>query len=334
MSPNTVPSPVVVGIDDRGSAGDALDWAAAEAAARGCPLRVVHAFQPPLPADPYGVAPAMGGIPLAWAGAEQVLAQAVVRARSVAPDIPVTTRLRQATAVRALLGEARDARLLVLGRRSRRGLPGLLSRSVTARVAARAACPVVVIQPPRRVDASSALPARVVVGVDAAQSCTPAVGFALQAARQRGIPLIAVHAWTLDPPADLGAMTAPAALVEALAGHTLERALDRWQSEFTDVPVHVAVVRGDPARALIVLSRGAALLVVGTRGRGQLLRTVLGSVSHTVMRHGHSPVAIIRYDTAVRLHSPASPVREQMLNRIRSNQSGHRLIPRHRRWPA
>ena len=82
----------------------------------------MHAFHPPLPADPYGVVPAMGGLPLAWAGAEQVLARAMARARSVAPDIPVTTRLLQATAVPALLGEARDARLLVLGSRGRRGL--------------------------------------------------------------------------------------------------------------------------------------------------------------------------------------------------------------------
>ena len=74
MSPNSSPTPVVVDIDDRATAEDALDWAPAEAAARGCPLRVVHAFQPPVPADPYGVASRESGIPLAWAGAEQVLA--------------------------------------------------------------------------------------------------------------------------------------------------------------------------------------------------------------------------------------------------------------------
>ena len=80
-----MPAPVVVGIDDAGSADDALDWATAEAAARGCPLRVVHAFQPPLPADPYGVVPRRAASP--WPGRKpsQVLAQAMARARSVAP---------------------------------------------------------------------------------------------------------------------------------------------------------------------------------------------------------------------------------------------------------
>jgi hypothetical protein len=39
---------VVVTVDDDGSAADAVDRAAAEAANRGCPLRIVHAFRPPL----------------------------------------------------------------------------------------------------------------------------------------------------------------------------------------------------------------------------------------------------------------------------------------------
>jgi len=323
-------APVVVGIDDTGSADDALDWAAAEAAAGGCPLRVVHAFHPPLPADPYGAVPAMGGIPLARAGAEQVLARAMVRARSVAPDIQVTTRLLPATAAPALLGEARDARLLVLGSRGRRGLRGLLSRSVSAQVSAHARCPVVVIRPSGALDAGSALPARVVVGIDAAASCTPAVGFAFQAARQRGIPLIAVHAWIPDLPADVEAITALPITAEALARGTLERALHRWQAAFTAVPVHTALVRGDPAHALIAQSHGAALLVVGTRGRGPVMGTVLGSVSHTVLRHAHAPLAIIRHDT-VTPHPLASPERDQRLGHHESSR--HRIIPRNRRWP-
>ena len=77
----------------------------------------MHAFHPSLLVDPYGVAPPLGDSPLVWAGAEQVLAQAVARARSVAPDLPVTPRLLQSTAVPALLGEAHDASVLVLGGR-------------------------------------------------------------------------------------------------------------------------------------------------------------------------------------------------------------------------
>jgi nucleotide-binding universal stress UspA family protein len=76
---------VVVGIDGTGAADAALDWATAEAAARGCRLRIVHAFHPSLLVDPYGVVPPLGDFPVVWTGAEQVVAQAVARARSVAP---------------------------------------------------------------------------------------------------------------------------------------------------------------------------------------------------------------------------------------------------------
>ena len=93
MSPTGTRGSVVVGIDGTRGAEAALDWATAEAAARGCRLRIVHAFHPSLLVDPYGVAPPLGDFPLVWAGAEQVLAQAVARVRSVAPDLPVTTRL-------------------------------------------------------------------------------------------------------------------------------------------------------------------------------------------------------------------------------------------------
>ena len=76
---------VVVGIDATGSADDAVDWATTEAATRGCPLRVVHAFPAAAPRRPLRRRPrSIGGIPQAWADAEHVLAEAMDRARSVA----------------------------------------------------------------------------------------------------------------------------------------------------------------------------------------------------------------------------------------------------------
>jgi nucleotide-binding universal stress UspA family protein len=330
MSPTeTRGSVVVVGIDGIGTADDALDWATAEAAARGCRLRIVHAFHPPLLVDPYGVVPPLGDLPVVWAGAEQVLASAVARARSVAPDLPVTSRLLQATAVSALLGEARDACVLVLGSRGRRGLRGRWSRSIPVQVAAHAPCPVVIIRLPDVLDARLS-PPRVVVGVDASTSCTGALGFAFHAAGQRGVPLIAVHAWTPDPPGDLEAVTGPSALAEALAGRILDRALDRWRSAFAAVSVHTVLVRGEPAHALIATSHGAALLVIGTRGRGRVMKAVLGSVSDTVLRHSRCPLAIIHYDTARTPHSAANPEREHRSGHDKSYR--RRIIPRNRRW--
>ena len=139
------PGPVVVGVDEAGSAEDAVAWATAEAAARGCPLRVVHAFRPPLPADAYGFASPI--------------------------DSFVTAHTARGTAARALLGEARDARLLVLGSRGRSGLGAVLSGSVAGPVSRPSPCPIVVIRPfaNRPADRVSLRSApRVVVGIDSA----------------------------------------------------------------------------------------------------------------------------------------------------------------------
>ena len=331
MSPTGTRGSVVVGIDGTRGAEAALDWATAEAAVRGCRLRIVHAFHPSLLVDPYGVAPPLGDSPLVWAGAEQVLAQAVARARSVAPDLPVTPRLLQSTAVPALLGEAHDASVLVLGGRGPRGLRGRLSRSVSAQVAAHAPCPVVTIRLPEVRDACPS-PPRVVVGVDASASCTDAVGFAFQAACQRGVPLVAVHAWIPDPPGDLEAVAGPSALAEAVAGRVLDRALDRWRAAFATVAVHTALVRGEPAHALIATSHGAALLVIGTRGRGR--------VSENGIRFGQrhrsaaQPLSTRDHPSRHRSHTASAPTPEREHRPGHDKSYRHRSIPRNRRWHA
>lgn len=332
MRPGPGRAPVVVGIDAAGSSDGAVDWAAAEAAARGCPLRVVHAEHAAPPADPYGLLPPVEDLRIVRAGAEAVLRQAVARARAVASDVEVSASSRPAPPALALLDEARGACLLVLGSRARCGLRGLLTRSVAVQVSAHAPCPVVVVGVARRAGDPARSPARVVVGIDATGSCGSAVGFAFRAARRRGIPLVAVHAWTPDPMADLEAVAAPAAMAEGLGLRALERALGRRRSEFTDVPVHAALVRGAPGQALIAQSRGAALLVVGTRGRGQVLGTVLGSVSQTVLRHGDCPLAIIRHDGAPPARPPAAGRREWWSGHDRS--AGHRSAARNRRRSA
>lgn len=324
MSGKVARAAVIVAVDDAGTAADAVDWASAEAAALQCPLRIVHAFHPPLP-DPYCVAAATDNLLTARTTAEVMLRRAAARARSVASDIELSTAALRGTPGHALLDEAAGARLLVLGRRARHGLRGLLSRSVSIHLAAHAPCPVVVIRPTQAADAPGWSPPRVVVGVDTAESS--ALGFAFQAARQRGLPLFAVRAWTPDRPADLEGISGPTTLAELLARRALERALACWRPEYPDVPVHTTLVRGDPAQTLINQSHRAALLVVGARGRGQLTGTMLGSVSQTVLRRGNCPIAVV-HDTV----TAAVPDRDPRAGRDTS--SGRRDTPGNRRSSA
>jgi nucleotide-binding universal stress UspA family protein len=228
--------------------------------------------------------------------AAEVLRDAALRARSVASDLAVSTRLTQRAAAWALIDEARGAGLIVVGSHGRSGLRGLVAGSVGAHVAALASCPVVVVRPTDGASAAEPTPgarARVVVGIDRSPSSVRAIGFAFRAAAQRGIPLAAVHAWTPDAPTGYGAHPGRPTMAEAMARRAVEKALSRWRDEYADVPVRTTFACGDPARALVAASRGAALLVVGSRGRGHLRRAVLGPVARSVMRHARCPIAIV-----------------------------------------
>ena len=75
-------------------------------------------------------------------------------------------------------------------------------------------------------------------------------------------------------------------LAEAIAG---------WSERYPDVPVRRRVAYGAPARMLVEESAAAQLTVVGARGRGALAGMLLGSVSHAVLHHAHSPLVIVRH---------------------------------------
>jgi nucleotide-binding universal stress UspA family protein len=306
-------APVLVGVGDGDSADDAVEWAAAEAAAAGCPLQLLHAFHPPLPAHPYGVPPPVEDL---YAAGELVLWTAAARAFSVAGDIEISTRLVSGAAAQALVAAGHRARMIVIGVGRRSGLGGLLKGSTAAHVTARAPCPVVGVRPARDRKAAASAP-RVVVGVDGTPTCTAAVTFAFRAARQRGIPLTAVHAWTPDVPADLELACGRPTVAEAEGCRVLERALHRPREEFPDVPVATQLVCAEPVRALVTEADGAALVVVGSRGRGRILGTVLGSVSRPVLERAGCPVAVVRPDatTTAGTADPAAGEHEHVPHR-------------------
>jgi nucleotide-binding universal stress UspA family protein len=55
-------------------------------------------------------------------------------------------------------------------------------------------------------------------------------------------------------------------------------------------------VMGNPAAALMDTAErvGAAMIVVGSRGRGGFTRLLLGSVSEQCATHAHCPVVVVR----------------------------------------
>lgn len=63
----------------------------------------------------------------------------------------------------------------------------------------------------------------------------------------------------------------------------------------TGVRTTSAVATGDAAAVLVELSRGAATVVVGTRGRGGFAERLLGTVSSALPAHAHCPTVVVPY---------------------------------------
>jgi len=285
--------PVVVGVDGSGSAYRAVEWAAAEAARRGVALRLVSAFSWTTSDHPVRhdgrVAQYRDQL---LEAARHRLSRAARIAEDTSPGIETAPQVEIGAPIEVLGSEARRAQLLVLGDRGLGGVTGLVLGSVAVALAARGACPVVIVRgETRNTDGP------VVVGTDGSPISEAALGFAFDAAAVRGAELVALHAWSptavdkaLEPVMDWDAVAdeEEAVLAERLSG---------WGQKYPQVTVRRSVVRDGAARALVDASRGAQLVVVGSRGRGNAAGLLLGSVSHGVLHAAHCPVAIVRPGT-------------------------------------
>lgn len=284
-------APVVVGVDGSAAALDAVRVAVREAEYRQRPLRVVHAFIWPLtgtPLTPVPGAPVTAGL---RNQADEYVREAVEQARKISPDLRITGVVVDGAPTPVLVEEAQEAVLTVLGHRGLGGFAGLLLGSVTVQVAARATSPVLVVRGEPRADGP------VVVGVDGSQLSTEAVAFAFEEAARRDAPLVALHAWLFPTPVGPGDILPLVYDLDAVEGEeerTLAESLAGFAERYPQVQVRHRVVRGAPARVLVEASKSAQLVVVGAHGRGALGGLLLGSVSHAVLHHGHSPLAIVR----------------------------------------
>lgn len=121
----------------------AMAWAAAEAQLRGAVLHIVHVD--------WGRREALEALaPTLLSFEQSVLDRALIKARSLAPNIPMTGRLYEPPAGRALIEASEGAEMLVVGSRGLSGLKELTLGSVSSECAHHARCPVVIIRPGAR----------------------------------------------------------------------------------------------------------------------------------------------------------------------------------------
>ncbi|SFQ58972.1 Nucleotide-binding universal stress protein, UspA family [Amycolatopsis arida] len=291
---------VVVGFDGSDGARAAVRWAAHEAGARGRPLVVVESFEWGVPEAAQGATSAswrLGEDRLKLFANEQ-LDGVVAEIRREWPDLDVHGELpegRPEETVPRVLDDV-DAELLVLGASGHGAVSRLVLGSTADELVRTVRQPVVVVRGDgARTDRRTDRP--VVVGVDGSTTSARAVGFAFAFAARHHLPLHAVHAWS-DRPLDL---LEPARIEqpgpEELRAETDElarRHVFAHQPDHPDVRVDWTSVTDRPAHALLDRAEGAALLVVGSHGRGPLRRALLGSVSHAVLYSAPCPVAVLR----------------------------------------
>jgi nucleotide-binding universal stress UspA family protein len=134
---------------------------------------------------------------------------------------------------------------------------------------------------------------RVVVGVDGSEQSVAALREAARLSGLLGATLEAVTTW--DHPIS---HTPHAALVnldfDQIAEELLEHALDDAFGAQRPARLITSVLYGHPAQVLIERSRGAEMLVVGSRGRGGFTGLLLGSVSSECATNADCPVLIVR----------------------------------------
>ncbi|ADD43111.1 universal stress protein [Stackebrandtia nassauensis] len=286
-------TPVAVGYDDSEHSERAVAWALDEARLRGLPLLLVTVHltmgAPPPPAegetDPSAERKSV----------QDMLDAAKRRLELTAPDVSIETALISAsTSSGGLVSESHKWALLVLGDRGRGGFAGILLGSTTTQVSAHAHCPVIVVRDTDTGDGPNA--GRVVIGVDGSVLSQAAVRFGLREARLRRLPVTVLHAWhypttTRDGYFVLGVGDREA--MENRATAVLSDSLAGIRREYADVEVTRTSLHGNTRQILLEQSRGAQLLVVGSRGHGGFAGLVLGSTSQAMLHHAHAPVAIV-----------------------------------------
>ena len=135
---------------------------------------------------------------------------------------------------------------------------------------------------------------KIVVGIDGSPGAARALAWALQEARLRGCALQVVYSF----PALVSYAGTTAHEFYPQVAKEAEQVFEQALADLpglAEVPLERTLVSGSPAGHLVDASRGAALLVVGSRGLGGFRDMLLGSVSTHCMHHAHCPVVVVRH---------------------------------------
>ena len=150
----------------------------------------------------------------------------------------------------------------------------------------------------------SIFPAKILVATDGSREAELAATTATDLVERTGSELHLVYVghmpplfyespedWTLD----LDLQSRMKERAEEKAGKRLDEQVRRVREAGGEV-VGAHARLGSPDAEIVGLAEelGAGLIVLGSRGLGPLRSALMGSVSHSVVRHAHCPVLVVR----------------------------------------
>jgi nucleotide-binding universal stress UspA family protein len=282
---------IVVGVDGSTESMAAFTWAIDEARRRDDAVEVVGTWTDPMAFGDKGLPIGVGK------EIRDATKRAIDKAVSVAtgnedPGINIRPVVICGRAPRVLCEISEHADMLVLGSRGRGGFASLLLGSVSHQCAHHARCPLVIAHGRADSDGESGQQRapRIVVGVDGSAGSYLAMEWAASEAQLRGATLDVVYAW--HPLFD--SYVALADEMRSGSQEVLAEAEKELSAIDSSLVTEGHVVEARTAPGLLQASRGADLLVVGSRGRGGFTGLLLGSVSQACITHATCPVAVIR----------------------------------------
>lgn len=150
----------------------------------------------------------------------------------------------------------------------------------------------------------------VVVGYNGKKHSSVALAWGAREAERRGAPLLVLYAanypgMVMEPGPGL-LEREPGALDAARSVTT--RGVVEASAAHPQLHVVGATEVTSPSRALTQAGAGAAMVVLGSRSYGRVVRTLLGSVAFAVAAQADCPVVVVKDETVDRPVGPSHPV--------------------------
>lgn len=269
MNGKSTPSSVVAGIDGSETAIQAARWAVEEAITLNVPLRLVYVTKATHPSsDDYEHDVRQG---------KAALHQAQNAIESIGRPVRVETAIITGPPSAALIAESQHAGMICVGTvgidRYARSILG----STATDLAEKAHCPVAIIRPQEDDESRRQDINWIVVAVSYDPTRETVVEKALQEARLRGAPVLAVgESRTIHG-----------------SGEGLDDEVGQWRQRYPDVHIYPVAEKADLASFLRHCDERLQLVVIGGSEADQLAH-IVGPAGHSVFHHAKVSVLVVR----------------------------------------